>query len=110
MEEELGVPLFQRTRQGVKPRLMTCYSGHLQQWLDDGDLDLNLLYSLDGTPSLNARPLVSERLWAMAPAATGLHADRPVAFAEVWRWTACPGLRRRMQDARRPAGPVAGRG
>ena len=148
LEEELGVPLFQRTRQGMRPtaageimvdrarralneleraraevqpspgevtgivslgllestsdllaeplvsavgkahpgvelRVMTGYSGHLQQWLDDGDLDLSLLYNLDSTPSLNARPLVRERLWAVAPPAAGLHADRPVAFAEV---------------------------
>ncbi|EFL28915.1 LysR family transcriptional regulator [Streptomyces himastatinicus ATCC 53653] len=148
LEEELGVPLFQRTRQGMRPteageimierarralneleraraevqpspgevtgivtlgllestldllaeplvsavgeahpgvelRLMTGYSGHLQQWLDDGDLDLSLLYNLDSTPSLNARPLVRERLWAVAPVAAGLRAARPVAFAEV---------------------------
>ncbi|MFI8306624.1 LysR family transcriptional regulator [Streptomyces sp. NPDC085927] len=148
LEEELGVPLFQRTRQGMRPtdagqimvdrarralseleraraevqprsgqvtgivtvgllestsdllaeqlvaavgrahpgvdlRLMTGYSGHLQQWLDEGDLDLTLLYNLDSTPSLNARPLVRERLWAVAPASAGLRADNPVAFAEV---------------------------
>ncbi|MCX5417182.1 LysR family transcriptional regulator [Streptomyces sp. NBC_00059] len=68
---------------GVELRLMTGYSGHLQQWLDDGDLDLTLLYNLDSGPSLNARPLVRERLWAVAPAAAGLGADRPVPFAEV---------------------------
>ncbi|WP_133917513.1 LysR family transcriptional regulator [Streptomyces sp. NBC_00582] len=68
---------------GVELRLMTGYSGHLQRWLDDGDLDLTLLYNLDSTPSLHARPLVRERLWAVAPPAAGLSADRPVPFAEV---------------------------
>ena len=34
-------------------------------------------------PSLAARPLVRERLWAVAPAADGLSADRPVPFVEV---------------------------
>ncbi|MFF0450268.1 LysR family transcriptional regulator [Streptomyces sp. NPDC004609] len=148
LEEEIGVPLFERTRQGMRPteagaimvdrarralgeleraraevqpapgavtgivtvgllestadllaeplvsamshdhpgvelRLMTAYSGHLQRWLDDGDLDLALLYNLDSTPSLNAQPLVRERLWAVAPPDAGLRADRPVAFAQV---------------------------
>ncbi|TPQ23497.1 LysR family transcriptional regulator [Streptomyces sporangiiformans] len=148
LEEELGVPLFERTRQGMRPteagaimvdrarralneleraraevqptpgavtgivtvgllestsdllseslvsavahdhpgvelRLMTAYSGHLQQWLDDGDLDLSLLYNLDSTPSLNARPLVREHLWAVAPPSAGLRADRPVPFSEA---------------------------
>ncbi|MCD9879737.1 LysR family transcriptional regulator [Streptomyces guryensis] len=68
---------------GVELRLMTAYSGHLQQWLDDGDLDLTLLYNLDSTPSLNAHPLVRERLWAVAPPSAGLHADRPVPFTEA---------------------------
>ncbi|WP_416982483.1 LysR family transcriptional regulator [Streptomyces sp. T028] len=68
---------------GVDLRLMTGYSGHLQRWLDDGDLDLTLLYDLDSTPSLNARPLVRERLWVVAPPAAGLRADRPVPFTEA---------------------------
>ncbi|MFI9833117.1 LysR family transcriptional regulator [Streptomyces sp. NPDC051913] len=68
---------------GIRLRLMTGYSGHLQRWLDDGDLDLTLLYDLDSTPSLHTRPLVRERLWLVAPAAAGLHAARPVPFAEA---------------------------
>jgi LysR family transcriptional regulator, nitrogen assimilation regulatory protein len=150
LEHELGVPLFERTRQGMRPteaglrlaerarraltelerarveltptpgvvtgivtvgllestaellteplvsavlaahpgidlRLMSGYSGHLQQWLDDGDLDLSLLYNLTSTPSLNVTPLVREQLWAVAPAAEGLRADRPVPLRELAR-------------------------
>ncbi|MFD7956130.1 LysR family transcriptional regulator [Streptomyces ardesiacus] len=72
-----------RDHPGIELRLMTAYSGHLQQWLDDGDLDLSLLYNLDNTPSLNARPLVREHLWVVAPATDGLRADQPVPFAEA---------------------------
>ncbi|OXY91783.1 LysR family transcriptional regulator [Streptomyces diastatochromogenes] len=84
--ELLAEPLVRavaRDHPGIELRLMTAYSGHLQQWLDDGDLDLSLLYNLDSTPSLNARPLVREHLWVVAPAAAGLRADRPVPFAEA---------------------------
>ncbi|CAM5603109.1 LysR family transcriptional regulator OS=Streptomyces aurantiogriseus OX=66870 GN=GCM10010251_27810 PE=3 SV=1 [Streptomyces aurantiogriseus] len=77
------VTALARDRPGVELRLMTAYSGHLQQWLDDGDLDLTLLYNLDSTPSLNAHPLVRERLWAVAPRSAGLRADRPVPFTEA---------------------------
>ncbi|WP_159775313.1 LysR family transcriptional regulator [Streptomyces sp. HM190] len=148
LEEELGVPLFERSRQGMRPteagavmverarralaelergrvevqpapgsvsgivtvglldstcdllgealvscvrgrhpgvdlRVTTAYSGHLQEWLDDGQLDLSLLYNLDSTPSLNAWPLVREQLWAAAPPGAGLSAGRPVPFAEA---------------------------
>ncbi|MFE7278527.1 LysR family transcriptional regulator [Streptomyces sp. NPDC057623] len=74
-----------RDHPGVELRLMTAYSGHLQQWLDQGDLDLTLLYNLDSTPSLNVRPLMREHLWAVAPPSAGLHASRPVPFAEAAR-------------------------
>jgi DNA-binding transcriptional LysR family regulator len=147
LEHELGVPLFERTRQGMRPteagttlaerarralteldraraelspvpgtvtglvsigllestaemlaeplasavlrdhpaielRLLTAYSGHLQQWLDDGDLDLSLVYNLTSTtPSLNVRPLVREKLWVAAPAGAGLSPQQPVSLA-----------------------------
>ncbi|MFF7881204.1 LysR family transcriptional regulator [Streptomyces sp. NPDC020794] len=77
------VSVLARDRPGIELRLMTAYSGHLQQWLDDGDLDLSLLYNLAGTPSLNAHPLVREHLWAVAPPDGGLRPERPVAFARV---------------------------
>ncbi|MGN9842652.1 LysR family transcriptional regulator [Nonomuraea sp. H19] len=72
-----------RDHPGIELRLMTAYSGYLQQWLDGGDLDLSLLYNLDSTPSLNAHPLVWERLWVVAPPSDGLRADRAVPFAQA---------------------------
>jgi LysR family transcriptional regulator, nitrogen assimilation regulatory protein len=72
-----------RDHPGIELRVLTAYSGHLQQWLDDGDLDLSLLYNLTSTPSLNVTPLVREQLWAVAPAADGLSPARPVRFADV---------------------------
>lgn len=77
------VSAVSREHPGVELRLLTGYSGHLQQWLDDGDLDLTLLYNLDSKPSLYTRPLVSERLWAVAAPSAGLEAGRPVPFAEA---------------------------
>jgi LysR family transcriptional regulator, nitrogen assimilation regulatory protein len=68
---------------GIELRVLTAYSGHLQKWLDDGDLDLSLLYNLASTPSLNVRPLVREKLWVVAPAASGLVAERPVTLASA---------------------------
>jgi len=72
-----------RDHPGIELRVQTAYSGHLQQWLDDGDLDLSLLYNLTRAPSLNVRPLVRERLWAVAPPSAGLRAGRPVPLASV---------------------------
>jgi DNA-binding transcriptional LysR family regulator len=68
---------------GIELRVLTAYSGHLQQWLDTGDLDLSLLYNLAGTPSLNVQPLLSERLWVVAPTSAGLSPGLPVTLAEA---------------------------
>lgn len=174
LEEELGVPLFERTRQGmvltpagevmverarralleldrgiaeIRPepgqvagivtvgvleslidlipqplvaavhkkhpaielRILTGYSGHLQQWLDAGDVDLSLLYNLADTPSLAVVPLLDERLWAIAPPDAGLSPDSPVPWATVLShrlvWPASGhGLRALMEQARSAIG------
>jgi DNA-binding transcriptional LysR family regulator len=67
----------------IELRVLTAYSGHLQRWLDDGDLDVSLLYNLSSTPSLNVTPLVREQLWVAAPPTESLHPDRHIPFAEV---------------------------
>jgi DNA-binding transcriptional LysR family regulator len=72
-----------RDHPGIELRVLTAYSGHLQQWLDDGDLDLSLLYNLTSTPSLNVTPLVREQLWVVAAPSEGLDATQPVPFARV---------------------------
>ncbi|WP_017558567.1 LysR family transcriptional regulator [Nocardiopsis baichengensis] len=77
------VAALARDRPGIELRLLTGYSGYLRQWLDDGDLDLTLAYNLESTPSLNARPVLEDGLWAAAPAPVGLSPGRPVPFAEV---------------------------
>lgn len=84
--ELLAEPLVSavfRDHPRIELRVLTAYSGHLQQWLDDGDLDLSLLYDLTSTPLLNVTPLVREQLWVVAPPDAGLRPDRPVPFAEL---------------------------
>jgi DNA-binding transcriptional LysR family regulator len=77
------VSAVRRDHPGIELRVLSAYSGHLQQWLDDGDLDLSLLYNLTSSPSLNVTPLVREKLWAVAPASDGLRAGQPVPLARV---------------------------
>lgn len=86
--ELLAEPLVSavlRLHPRIELRVLTAYSGHLQQWLDDGDLDLTLLYNLTNTPSLNVRALVREKLWVVAPPSAGLRAESPVPVAHVAR-------------------------
>lgn len=84
----LARPLADAVREhypDIELRVLSAYSGHLQQWLDAGDVDLSLLYNLSSTPSISVSPLVSEPLWAVAPASAKLRADRPIPWSRVWQ-------------------------
>lgn len=64
----------------IEVRILTAYSGHLQQWLDSGEIDISLLYNLSDTPSLAVAPLLHEKLWAAAPPDAGLTPDSPLTW------------------------------
>jgi len=68
---------------GIELRILSAYSGHLQQWLDAGDIDLSLLYNLSSTQSLAVIPLLREKLWVAAPPDAGLSARTPVSWKEM---------------------------
>jgi LysR family nitrogen assimilation transcriptional regulator len=68
---------------GIELRILTGYSGHLQQWLAEGDIDVSLLYNLTDTPSLAVAPLLREPLWAVAPPDAGLTPGSPIAWETV---------------------------
>jgi DNA-binding transcriptional LysR family regulator len=68
---------------GVELRVVTAYSGHLQEWLDSGDVDLSLLYNVTSSSSLTLRALFEEELWVIAPPAAALHPARPVSWQEL---------------------------
>lgn len=70
---------------GIELRILTAYSGHLQQWLDDGDIDLSLLYNLTSTPSLSVTAMLREPLWAVAGRGEPLRPDEPVTWDELWK-------------------------
>jgi DNA-binding transcriptional LysR family regulator len=72
------VEVISRKHPGIELHLATAYSGHLQQWLDVGDLDLSLLYNLTTTQSVRVLPLLHDRLWAVAPVTEGLRPDKPI--------------------------------
>lgn len=79
------VDAIARQYPGIELRLATAYSGHLQQWLDRGDLDVSMIYNMTGSQSIRVRPLLQDRLWAIAPPDAALSPDAPVDLAEVLR-------------------------
>ncbi|WP_436790051.1 LysR family transcriptional regulator [Yinghuangia sp. YIM S10712] len=80
----LGPPVaatIRRDHPGVRLCLSTASSGHLQEWLDNGTLDLALLYAVDDEQALNTHPLARDNLWVVAPSSAGLRPDDPIPFA-----------------------------
>jgi LysR family nitrogen assimilation transcriptional regulator len=65
---------------GIELRILTAYSGHLQAWLDSGDIDLSLLYNLTDAPWLAVIPLLRERLWVVAPPDAALTPESPMTW------------------------------
>ncbi|MDQ0029070.1 LysR family transcriptional regulator [Arthrobacter bambusae] len=57
---------------GVNLHLLSGVSRHLKEWMDDGILDVALLYNVADTTSMRVTPLLDELLWVVAPAKAGL--------------------------------------
>jgi len=67
----------------VKLQVLAGFSGYLKEWLDDGIVDVALLYNLADTPAIRTEPLLSELLWAVAPPEAGLLPTEPVTWRRV---------------------------
>ena len=93
----------------IRLRLTIGYAGHLQEWLEAGDIDAALLYKQKETPALHVKALLEEGLWAVATPSAGLSHKRPLAFSRVARepfvLPAAPhGLRAAIEHAAAEAG------
>ncbi|UKA55251.1 LysR family transcriptional regulator [Arthrobacter sp. FW305-BF8] len=70
---------------GVELHLLSGVSRDLQQWLDDGIVDVALLYNVADTTSMRVKPLLNELLWAVAPPKAGLLPTEPSTWQQVLR-------------------------
>ncbi len=68
---------------GIRVRISVGYAGHLQRWLEDGEIDVALLYDPKHTPSIQVKPLLEESLWIVGLPVSGLSADQPMPLAEL---------------------------
>jgi LysR family nitrogen assimilation transcriptional regulator len=66
----------------IRLRILSGYTGHLQEWLEAGSVDVALLYDPKPTAMMAIKPLIQERLWIAGPASAGLRASQPVQLAD----------------------------
>jgi LysR family transcriptional regulator, nitrogen assimilation regulatory protein len=68
---------------GIRIRIAMGYAGTLQQWLETGEIDTALLYGVERSPHVYAKPLLEESLWVVGPASAKLRRHRPVRLASL---------------------------
>jgi LysR family nitrogen assimilation transcriptional regulator len=86
VSERLSGPLvasLKRQYPGLSVRLMIGYAGYLQQWLENGEVDVALLYFIKPLPSLQSTPLVDEKLYVVGLPSAGLRTDVPVKLNDL---------------------------
>ncbi|MDR5752405.1 MULTISPECIES: LysR substrate-binding domain-containing protein [unclassified Caballeronia] len=93
----------------IRLRLTIGYAGHLQNWLEAGDVDAALLYGQKETPTLHIKALLEEGLWVVAPPSAKLSRKHPLTLSCVARepfiLPAAPqGLRAAIERAANEAG------
>lgn len=68
---------------GIRVRISMGYAGHLQNWLEAGEIDVALLYDPKQTPTIQVKPLLEEGLWVVGLPDSGLRQDQPMTMAQL---------------------------
>lgn len=91
----LSVPLAETIRiefPEIRFRAVDAMSGHIQNWLMEGSIDLGILYDIK-TPRLQAVPVLAEELYLVAAADCWPHAVGPTGVSTVsTSFAACQGF------------------
>lgn len=68
---------------GIRVRISMGYAGHLQRWLEAGEIDAALLYDPKPTPAIRTQLLLEEGLWAVGLPNASLRRDVPMTLVEL---------------------------
>jgi LysR family nitrogen assimilation transcriptional regulator len=67
----------------IRLRLTIGYAGHLQDWLENGDVDAALLYGRKESSALHVKALLEENLWVVAPPSAQLSRKQSLSLTRV---------------------------
>lgn len=74
---------LQKNFPGIKVRISTGYAGHMQNWLENGEIDIALLYASRPSPAMRVQPLVEEGLWFVGPPGSQLQANQALEVKDI---------------------------
>lgn len=81
---QLAVRVAERTP-NISLRIVEGYSGHLTEWLQQGQIDAAILYGSDVHNHMRVDELMLEELVVVGPQSSTLAPNRPLRFAEFSR-------------------------
>lgn len=67
----------------IQIKLSVGYSGHLKQWLEEGDIDIALMYGTVTSQVIRLTPLVEEELFVIGSEQTALQEDEHLSLVQV---------------------------
>lgn len=67
----------------IQIKLSVGYSGHLKQWLEEGDIDIALMYGTVNSSVIRLTPLVEEELFVIGSDKTALQEGEHLSLAKV---------------------------
>lgn len=86
LSELLAVALMRVIKQKypqVNLKISVGYSGHLQDWLVAGDIDLALNYAVTSSKFIDNQPLVHEKLYLVGPADAELNPEQALTMQQM---------------------------
>lgn len=72
-----------RSHPGIRVRIATGYAGTLQTWLENGEVDVALLYGAKPAAAIRVHPILEEELWVVGLPSSGLEMGRPLPLREL---------------------------
>ncbi|WP_233887991.1 LysR family transcriptional regulator [Paraburkholderia flagellata] len=108
----LSGPLVSAVRDrypGIRLTIAVGYAGHLQKWLETGEVDAALLYNPKTTPTIQVQVLLEETLCLIAPPSNDRDTSLSMSFSDLagqpMVMTSAPhGIRSLLEQACRDAG------
>ena len=67
----------------VNLKITVGYSGHLKEWLENGEIDVALIYGSVSSKFLDLQPLVREQLWLIGAYNSSLSAENSIELKDV---------------------------
>ena len=86
LSELLSVALMRIIKEkypNVNLKITVGYSGHLKEWLENGEIDVALIYGSTSSKFLDMQSMVQEQLWLIGSSQANLSAEQSIELKDI---------------------------